>query len=73
MLDLIEFALEADRFARQARNARCCDALRPCRACADLRLKVRARRLVVRCPRGLRRPVTRISLAPRYLTERLAS
>ncbi len=75
MLELLDLALEADRLAMQARNARCCDALEPCQRCQMLRQKVRARRLVVRCPRRLARPVTRVSAEPAapWLAEQLAS
>lgn len=51
MLDLVQLARDADSLAAQARNRRCCDALRPCRSCTSLRLGVRARRLILRCPR----------------------
>ena len=51
MLDLLSLADEADRLAAQARTARCCDALHPCRRCMMLRRAVAARRLVIAFPR----------------------
>lgn len=50
MLDLVSLADEADRLAEQARRARCCDALHPCRRCMMLRRSVAARRLVIAFP-----------------------
>lgn len=56
--DLFDLAVEADCLAAKVRNARCCDALRPCRSCQFLRTSVLARRFVIRVPRVLRtRPV----------------
>jgi hypothetical protein len=73
MLDLVQMAVEADRLAEEARNARCCDALRPCRTCMALRRHVLARRLVIALPRRTLRAVPRLTLVPPCLTERLAS
>jgi hypothetical protein len=70
MLDLVQIALDADLLAAQARNRRCCDALRPCPACTSLRLGVRARRIIIRSPRGCIALFPR--LAPRAAVERLA-
>lgn len=50
MVDLVYLADEADRLAEQARTARCCDALHPCRRCMMLRRAVAARRLVIAFP-----------------------
>lgn len=72
MLELVEMAVEADRLAEEARNARCCDALRPCRTCMTLRRHVLARRFVIRFPRRTLRAVTRLSLVPVCIEERLA-
>ena len=44
--DLFDLAVEADCLAAKVRNARCCDALRPCRTCQLLRTSVLARRIV---------------------------
>jgi hypothetical protein len=56
--DLFDLAVEADCLAAKVRNARCCDALRPCRSCQLLRTSVLARRIVIRVPRvARRRPV----------------
>ena len=52
MLDLVELCLEAERLAAAVRNARCCDALRPCRRCTTMRRQVVARRLVIALPVG---------------------
>ena len=74
MLDLVSLAVEADRLAAEARRARCCDALRPCRTCMALRRNVRARRLVIRFPRRPLRAIAGLSLVPAQLSmERLAS
>lgn len=73
MLDLVQMAVEADRLADKARNARCCDALRPCRPCMALRRNVIARRLVIAFPRRPLRSVPRLTLVPECLVERLAS
>ncbi|MGZ4505013.1 MAG: hypothetical protein ACXVW3_14060 [Nocardioidaceae bacterium] len=66
MLDLVQLAQDADLLAAQARNRRCCDALRPCRPCRMLRLGVRARRLVIRdAGRPVRSPAcTAVCIAP---------
>ena len=53
--DLFDLAVEADCMAAKVRNARCCDALRPCRSCQFLRTSVLARRIVIRVPRVVRR------------------
>ena len=53
--DLFDLAVEADCLAAKVRNARCCDALRPCRSCQFLRTSVLARRIVIRVPRVVRR------------------
>ena len=53
--DLFDLAVEADCLAAKVRNARCCDALRPCRSCQLLRTSVLARRIVIRVPRVVRR------------------
>ena len=67
-LDLFGLAVEADCLAAKVRNARCCDALRPCRSCRFLRQCVLARRIVIRVPRVVRRrpvlAVTRPVAAP---------
>jgi len=61
MLDLVELCLEAERLAAAVRNARCCDALRPCRRCTTMRRQVVARRLVIASPCGIRAPHRRTS------------
>lgn len=62
---LFDLALEADCLAAKVRNARCCDALRPCRSCRFLRQCVLARRLVVRVPSVVHpRPVAALPAAP---------
>lgn len=71
MLNLDQLAVDAARLATQARNARCCDALRPCRPCMALRRNVRARRLVLDSPGGPLRPVR--SLVPVSPMRKLAS
>jgi hypothetical protein len=72
MLDLVQMAVEADRLAEEARNARCCDALRPCRTCMARRRHVLARRLVILCPGRTLRPLHRTAPLAGYLTERVA-
>lgn len=73
MLDLVQMSAEADSLAVEARNARCCDALRPCHRCTALRRNVIARRLVIRFPRRQLRVVRPLRAASGCLTERLAS
>ena len=62
--DLFDLAVEADCLAAKVRNARCCDALRPCRSCRFLRQCVLARRIVISAPRVVRRPVPDLPVAP---------
>jgi len=62
--DLFDLAVEADCMAAKVRNARCCDALRPCRSCQFLRTSVLARRIVIRVPRVVRRPPVLALAAP---------
>lgn len=73
MLDLVQLAVDADHLATEARHARCCDALWPCRPCMTLRRNVLARRHVILFPRRTRRPLTRLPLVSMCLEERLAS
>jgi hypothetical protein len=73
MLDLVHLAVEADRLAEEARKARCCDALRPCRTCMARRRHVVARRLVIAFPRRPLRAVAELALAPACAMQRLAS
>ena len=64
--DLFDLAVEADCLAAKVRNARCCDALRPCRTCQLLRTSVLARRIVIRVPRvARRRPVLALPASAR--------
>ena len=62
--DLFDLAVEADCLAAKVRNARCCDALRPCRSCQFLRTSVLARRIVIRVPRVVRRRPVRARPTP---------
>jgi hypothetical protein len=50
MLHLVHLIAEADQLAAQARDARCCDALDPCKSCLRLRQAVVARRYLLRIP-----------------------
>ena len=73
MLDLVHLSQEADLLASKARNARCCDALRPCRPCVGLRMAVKARRLVILAPRRHLRLVQSAVAGPfEGLTEAIA-
>ena len=73
MLDLVQMAVDADRLAAEARRARCCDALRPCRTCMARRRHVLARRLVIQFPCRPLRAVTELPLLRSCRMEQLAS
>ncbi len=70
MLDLTDLESEAELLAAQLRDARCCDALRPCYRCSLLKFNVRARRRVLEVPRPKARVVSTTRMGPLALAAR---